>query len=274
MGDESPATQGNRSWWNIISEKYQADHRRELEGDVLWGPSMPPERMLRVLGPSVQGKDVLELCCGGGQSAVYLAEQGARVVGVDFSRAQLEHADAFARQKGVHVTFIESSVEDLSALPDESYDLAFSAYALGFVENVRTVFRQANRVLRPGGAFAFSWQSPIYAITETNTLGIVRSYFDRSPIVFREKEGVETDFHRTYGDWHRALTDAGFVVREILEPEPLPRENTYVDGFPLAKIKTIPGTTIWRASKPPGRPEGTRRQPRRIQKDSSGGTHS
>ncbi len=250
MGEESPATRGNREWWNTISRRYQADHQRELEDDVLWGPSMPSERELRVLGSSVRGKDVLELCCGGGQSAVHLAEQGARMVGVDFSSAQLDHARAFARRKGVRVRFIESSVEDLSALPDRSFDLAFSAYALGFVENLHGVFREVHRVLRPGGAFAFSWQSPIYAITETNTLAIIRSYFDRSPMVYREKEGVETDFHRTYGDWHHALTDAGLVVEEILEPEPLAQENTYADGFPLAKIRMIPGTTIWRSRKP------------------------
>lgn len=250
MPEESHATRGNRAWWNAISDTYQRDHHRELEGDILWGPSMPPERELRILGPSVVGKDILELACGGGQSTVYLAEKGARVVGVDFSRAQLEHARAFARSKHVEVTFIESSVEDVRALPEESFDIAFSAYALGFVEDAGKVFREAHRVLRPGGAFAFSWQSPIYAITETNTLRVVRSYFDRTPIVYREKEGVETDFHRTYGDWHRALTDAGFIVQEILEPEPLPHENTYADGFPLAKIRMIPGTTIWRAVKP------------------------
>ena len=40
------------------------------------------------------------------------------------------------------------------------------------------------------------------------------------------------------------------VKEEILEPEPLPQESTYADGFPLAKIRMIPGTTIWRALKP------------------------
>ncbi len=211
---------------------------------------MPPECDLRILGPSVAGKDILEVCCGGGQSAVHLAEQGARVTGIDFSSAQLEHARSFAESKGVSVRFLESDVQNLSVLQDGVFDIAFSAYALGFVEDVRKVFREVHRTLRPGGLFAFSWQSPLFAITATNTLEIVRSYFDRTPIVYREKEGVETDFHRTYGDWHRALTDAGFVVQGILEPEPLPIENTYADGFPLAKIRMVPGTTIWRAIKP------------------------
>ncbi len=250
--------------WNATSAEYQAAHHGELAGDLLWGPSMPPERQLRILGPTVAGKDVLEIACGGGQSAVYLARHGARVVGVDFSSAQLAHARAFASSQHVSVRFIESNVEDLSTLRDTSFDLAFSAYALGFVQDVRKVFREVYRTLRPGGLFAFSWQSPLFAITAPNTLEIVRSYFDRTPLVFREKEGVETDFHRTYGDWHRALTDAGFVVRGILEPEPLPKESTYADGFPLAKVRMIPGTTIWRAVRPDARPVGARGRPRRV----------
>ena len=211
---------------------------------------MPPERDLKVLGSAVAGKHVLEIACGGGQSAAYLAEQGARVTGVDFSSEQLAHARVFAQSKNVQIRFIESSVEDLSMLEDTSFDIAFSAYALGFVEDIRRTFHEVRRVLRPGGLFAFSWQSPMYAITQTGTLELKRSYFDRSPITFEEEGEKEVDFHRTYGDWHRALTEAGLVVTDILEPEPLPQDNTYADVFPLEKIRMIPGTTIWRARRP------------------------
>ena len=210
---------------------------------------MPPERDLNVLG-SVAGKDILEIACGGGQSAVYLAEQGARVTGVDFSSEQLAHARAFARSKDVDVRFVESNVEDLSLLEDARFDIAFSAYALGFVEHVREAFREIARVLRPGGLFAFSWMSPMYAVTEDGSLTIRRSYFDRSPLIDTDEDGTEVTFHRTYGDWHRELTDAGFVVTDILEPDPLPKESSYADLFPLAKIRMIPATTIWRARRP------------------------
>src|SRR5437870_5407329 len=206
---------------------------------------MPPERELRILGESVLGKHVLEIACGGGQSAVHLATRGACVTGIDFSKAQLEHARAFARSKKASVHFLEADVQDLSMLDDGNFDIAFSAYALGFVEDIRRTFREVGRVLRPGGLFAFSWMSPLFAITEDRGLLVKRSYFDRSPIVFEEKDGTEIDFHRTYGDWHRALTDAGFVVTDIVEPEPLPRESTYCDVFPVSKIQMIPGTTIW-----------------------------
>ena len=250
VAEESPFTKANHDNWNATSKAYQASHHAELVGDVLWGPSMPPERELKVLGESVAGKDIVELACGGGQSAVYLAKMGARVTAIDFSLAQLEYARAFARSQDADIRFLEADALDLSMLGDATFDIAFSAYALGFVEDIRRTFRESARVLRPGGLFAFSWMSPLYAITEERGLLVRRSYFDRSPIVFTDAGGTEVDFHRTYGDWHRALTDAGFVVLDILEPEPVPPESSYGDTFPLSKIRMIPGTTIWRARKP------------------------
>lgn len=250
MAEDSPYTRANRESWNAGSRKYQASHHDELIGDVLWGPSMPPERELQVLGSSLAGKDVLEIACGGGQSAVYLAQIGARVTGVDFSSAQLEHARAYARSRNARVRFIESNIEDISMLEDERFDVAFSSCALGFVEDIGRCFRGVHRVLRRSGLFAFSCVSPIFMITEERGLAISRSYFDRSPLIDKDEDGTEVDFLRTYGDWHEALTEAGFVVTDILEPEPLSRESTYSDGFPLSKIKMIPGVTIWRARKP------------------------
>src|SRR2546421_5383557 len=233
-----------------VSRAYQSSHHGELEGDVLWGPSMSPERELKVLGPEVAGKDVLEIACGGGQSAAYLAGMGARVTGVDFASEQLAHARAFAGSKKVQVRFIESNVEDLSMLEDSSFDIAFSAYALGFVEDIRRTFGEIRRVLRAGGLFAFSWMSPMYAITRDGIFELKRSYFDRTPIIFTDESGTEVDFHRTYGDWLRALTETGLVVSDILEPEPMPYQKTYARGFPLDEIRMIPGTTIWRARRP------------------------
>src|SRR5881396_2837764 len=218
MFEESSSVKANRENRNATSKEYQPFHHAELEGDVLWGPSMPPEResknprriRRRQGGPRNRVRRR--------QSAVHLAQMGARVTAVDFSKAQLDHARAFARSKKAAVRLLEVDAQDLSMLDDPSFDVAFSAYALGFVEDIQSTFREVARVLRAGGVFAFSWMSPLYAITEERGLLVKRSYFDRTPIVSREPSGTAVDFYRTYGDWHRALTDAAFVVTDIVEP--------------------------------------------------------
>lgn len=214
---------------------------------------MPPESALHILGESIAGKDVLEICCGGGQCSVHLAEQGARAVGVDLSSKQLEHARRLAAEHRVNVRFVEGNAEDLSAFPDASFDIAFSSFAFGFIEDIGRTFREAFRVLRPGGLFAFSWSSPFHVCVEVGgdaALRVSRSYFDRSPLVYNDDQGREVNFHRTYGDWLRHLVDAGFVVTDLLEPEPTPNESTYKEDFSLAKIRMVPGTMIWGARKP------------------------
>ncbi len=68
-------------------------------------------------------------------------------------------------------------------------------------------------------------------------------------MVFHDNpNGTEVNFHRTYGDWHHLVT-AGFVVTDIMEPEPLQRESSYTDSHPIAQVSRVPGT-IGRARRP------------------------
>ena len=246
-------TRENRDAWNAYASDYLAGWHEALDRDVFWGPSLPSEESLRVLGGDLHGRDVLEVGCGAGQASVHLATLGARCVGVDLSATMLEHARRLARERGVDVRFVESTAEDLGAFPDASFDVVFSSFAYGFVENIHRAFREAHRVLRQGGLFAFSWSSPIHMSTSLDEAGRVwfdRAYWDPSPHTEEDEYGKVTSFHRTYGDWLRAMVAAGFVVTDILEPEPAPRDAPWESVFPYEKISQVPGTTIWRARKP------------------------
>ena len=253
---ESPAssTDANREAWDSYSTEYQAQWHDALDNDVFWGPGMPSEEKLRILGP-VRGRDVLEIGCGGGQAGVHLATQGARVMALDVSERQLEHGRALAARRGVEVRFLRASADDLSVLPDASFDVAFSSFAYGFVEDLDKAFREAHRVVRPGGLFAFSWSSPIHmstSLAQDGTVFFDRRYFDPAPHTETDAHGTVISFHRTYGDWLGALARAGFVVTDLVEPEPdeSVRQHAWRDVFPLEKIRKVPGASIWRARKP------------------------
>lgn len=246
------ATRHNRAVWDSFSARYQEEARSHHDADVWWGPSIASERELGVLG-HVQGKDVLEIGAGAGQAGMHLAERGARVTCTDISETQLAHGRAIAAQRGLGIAFVQASADDLRAFEDASFDVVFSAYAYGFVPDIAHACKEAARVLRPGGLFAFSWSSPLQMSTVLAPDGRVdfdRSYFDRAPHVETDEHGTVVSFHCTYGDWHRALVDAGLVVTDILEPETKPEPNPWPDVFPLAKLRVVPGTTIWRAIKP------------------------
>ena len=181
----------NREDWNREAERYQERHRANLVGgNGLWGPvfGVPGEAELKVLG-DVNGKDILELGCGGGQWAVRLARQGARVIAQDISDVQIELARKFAAEVEIappaSVEFRQGNAEDLGEWGDGSFDIVFSNFgAVGFVD-IEACFREVARVLKPGGTFAFSWLSPFFdclADEGENQLEIIRPYFDRSPM--------------------------------------------------------------------------------------------
>src|SRR5438445_8830829 len=130
----------NAAAWDRHSAGYQAG--AQLPTDVAhYGPDIGTEAELRLLG-DLKGKRVLELGCGGGQCSIAFARQGATAIGVDFSAEQLAFARRLVEREGVKVELRQGDVADLAFLRADSIDLAFSAYAFGFVEALNSVFRK------------------------------------------------------------------------------------------------------------------------------------
>jgi thioredoxin reductase/SAM-dependent methyltransferase len=94
----------------------------------------------------------LDLGCGAGADAIWLAQQGWAVTGVDISTAALEHGAAEADAAGV-ADRIEWRRHDLGdELPDGSWDLVAAAYLHSPVQFQREqVLRRAAAAVAPGG---------------------------------------------------------------------------------------------------------------------------
>ena len=87
----------------------------------------------RLLG-DVRGLSVLDVGCGTGRHAVRLAQQGARVTGVDFSAGMLGKA----RQKpgAERVTFVEHNITEPLPFAPASFDRVLSCLVLDHVPDV------------------------------------------------------------------------------------------------------------------------------------------
>ena len=238
----------NASAWDRFSAAYQAGAR--LSTDVAhYGPDIGTEAELHLLG-DLKGKRVLELGCGAAQCSIAFAKQGATALGVDFSAEQLAHARRLAEEEGVRVELHQADLADLAFVRAESVDLVFSAYALGFVDDLSRVFRQVHRVLKPSAPFVFSLPHPAYDMIDDDAdvpLLVRRSYFDQSPIDYEWNSIGFTDYHHTIGDLYMALVRASYRVDVILEPEPShsgPRSMHWHDSF-----QWVPRTLVVRARK-------------------------
>ena len=104
-----------------------------------------------------EGETVLDLGSGGGIDVLLSASRvgpAGKAYGLDMTDEMLELARRNQRAAGVeNVEFMKGTIERIP-LPDESVDVVISNCVINLSADKPRVFREAARVLRPGGRFA------------------------------------------------------------------------------------------------------------------------
>lgn len=102
------------------------------------------------------GNQVLEIGSGPGHVADMLVQAGASVTGVDFSSKMVE----VAQRRYPKISFRQADAEQLPFDAD-SFDAVIANFVVHHLARPERVFREVNRVLKPGGRFAFAvWGAP------------------------------------------------------------------------------------------------------------------
>lgn len=153
-----------------------------------WGPAIEAwlgaatEQMLDDVRLS-EGSRVLDVAAGaGGQTLTAARRVGptGKVCATDISPAILEYAAKAAADAGIgNVTTLEADGEDLSALPDDSFDAAISRVGLIYFPDQHQALTEIVRTLRPGGRLS----SVVYSTPDRNgffakPVGIIRRIAD------------------------------------------------------------------------------------------------
>ncbi|HYL83220.1 MAG TPA: class I SAM-dependent methyltransferase [Candidatus Angelobacter sp.] len=141
------------------SSQTEWDEKYRLAGE---DAATEPAGILRELLPLLPGGRVLDLACGTGRNALFLAIGGRHVTAVDWSAAGLGILEAKARSKGISVRrirefedrrgparagldFLQADLEK-TRLPDSAFAVILCIRYLQ-----RSLFPQMVRALRPGG---------------------------------------------------------------------------------------------------------------------------
>ncbi len=178
------------------------------------------------------GKRVLDAGCGEGYLSRMMARKGASVVGVDYSREMLRLANE-RTDASTDAEYHHCSAERLDFLDDQTFDAVVSNMVLIDLEDYRSAIDEAYRVLMPGGVFVLSISNPPFSVPghsgwHTGDDGErlhwnTDAYFTEGAYempVLAHSEATFIQFHRTLTSYARAILRAGFVIEDLVEPEP------------------------------------------------------
>jgi SAM-dependent methyltransferase len=213
---------------------------RARQGD--WSIVVTPTRPVpREWMGDVAGRRVLALASGGGQQGPILAAAGAQVTVLDASPAQLAQDRLVATREGLEIETVLGDMADLGAFPDSSFDLVVNPVSTCFVPDVRAVWREAARVLRPGGALVAGFVNPVLFTVDADlqAKGELRllhriPYSDLTSIGPEDRArlvppGTPLEFGHSLGDLLGGQLDAGLVLTGLYE-------DGRPDGGPIEQL--------------------------------------
>ncbi|CAG9464468.1 unnamed protein product [Pedinophyceae sp. YPF-701] len=152
IGEDPPRTKwrrdlDHRQYTPRGLARYQAVYG---EGYIGPGGQEVTAELVGRLGLS-EGQKVLDVGCGVGGAALYMAERcGVEVRGVDLSVNMIVAALSTAGGRGAKVSFEIADIV-LRDLPDGAFDAVFSREALLHIPDKLEVLKKCYRCLRPGG---------------------------------------------------------------------------------------------------------------------------
>ncbi|WP_136637339.1 class I SAM-dependent methyltransferase [Pseudooceanicola onchidii] len=249
----------NRDLWNADAPNWVGMGERlwSLEAPE-WGNWGEPESAFRraLLPPHMAGMTAIELGCGTGYVAGWMARRGARVTAIDISVDQLATARRLAAEHGAEITWIEGNAE-ATGLPDQTFDFAISEYGAAIWCRPEVWLTEAFRLLRPGGQLVFLGNHP---------LSLICAPLDGSPCdrtlhrpyrgmwgadwtgVTYEPSGI--CFNHTFGDWVALFARIGFGIVDYQEVYAPDWADDRRGEVPADWAKAYPVEQVWHLAKP------------------------
>lgn len=242
--------------WTMPVTPDEVAAARAGDWEIIVTPDKPVPRAW--FPEKIEGSDILGMASGGGQQGPIFAALGANVTILDNSPNQLAQDQMVAEREGLTIRTIQGDMADMHQLEDESFDLVINPVSVVFVPDVRPVWKEAFRVLRPGGALIVGMGNPVIyifdvAASEDHGELIVKyslPYSDLHDLTDEERKRFSDrneplEYGHTWDDLIGGQLDAGFLIAGFHE------DNWHPDGIkeiPLAQYMNM--FVMTRAIKP------------------------
>lgn len=185
------------------TSEWQWDERYR-QSDRIW--SGHPNRVLEEEAAGLEPGRALDLGCGEGADAVWLAGRGWTVTATDISSVALERAAVHAKDAGVTVDFQRHDLD--ASFPEGEYDLITAMFFHSFAELSREdILRRAAAALAPGGRLLIVGHAGFPSWHEG----------ERPDVDFPTPESVIADLRLPAEGW--AVLKAEEHVKEVFRPD-------------------------------------------------------
>lgn len=131
-------------------------YRKTPLNEIPWNIETPPNQLVELVdGGKVKPCRTIDLGCGTGNYAVYLASRGFDVTGIDVSKTAIKIAKDNARKKGVKCDFLAADVLGNLSEVKKTFDFAFEWELLHhiFPEQRRTYVENVYKLLNAGSVY-------------------------------------------------------------------------------------------------------------------------
>ena len=205
-------------WGKPISHKVYAAATQGI-----WDVKLTPTKMVpHEWFGDLKGKKVLGLASGGGQQMPIFTALGAECTVMDYSSKQVETERMVAEREGYDITIIQGDMTKPLPFEDGTFDLIFHPVSNCYVKEVRPIWKECFRVLKPGGYLISGVDHYINYVVDPDEKEIVNSLpFD--PLANEEqrkqleREDAGMQFSHSLEEQITGQLEAGFTLLDLYE---------------------------------------------------------
>ena len=224
-----PANERNRLWWEALPMTYEdwegGDRDAVSKEDFLRVDQhyfvTNPYLLSNVPFDALAGRAVLEIGCGAGSASCRFALAGAEVTAVDITDKAVVLTQRHAEWCGTaNVRALQADAENLSMVPDASFDFLYSWGVMHHSAQPRRCFEQACAKLKPGGRgiiMVYHRDSLRYWLKGLLWLLVRGKVFTGDTFETVQRHYTDGYYHQHYtrASLTAAMTGAGFEVERI-----------------------------------------------------------
>ena len=205
-------------WGKPISHE---EYLRAVQGD--WDLFLTPTKKVpHDWFGQLKGKKILGLASGGGQQMPIFAALGAECTVLDYSKQQIASEELVAQREGYQIRIIRGDMTEPLPFKDESFDLIFHPVSNCYVREVKPIWKECWRILKPGGLLLSGVDHYLNYIVDENEREIVNHLpFDPISDEAQRKQLEEADagmqFSHTLEEQINGQLEAGFTLLNLYE---------------------------------------------------------